>query len=283
MLDPKARAMAARFLCQVHTGWRTFRFAPRALPSRAFQNPVSRPSSTHLPFFSALAKTVSILLKSNLPSSGLTSAHEVRKVSPDVFGLLYAFRVGLLVSKSRPTRFGSPRRTRCAAPAGARSPMDCRPGGGHDRRDAFPGGPQPQEMVRDQRRHLLERRRPREGGRRRLVHDARRRGARPRRRIGLGQDHGRPHHPAPHRPDARAASSSRASDIAASRASGAAAVPPARAADLPGPLRLAQSAHARRGDRRRAADRPRHRRAAARERRERVAEILRLVGLPTER
>jgi len=56
-----------------------------------------------LPLFSALAKTVSILLKSNFPSSDSTDAHEVRKVTPDMFGLAYAFSVGLLVSKGFPT------------------------------------------------------------------------------------------------------------------------------------------------------------------------------------
>jgi hypothetical protein len=51
-------------------------------------NPGNRMSRTHLPFFSALERTVSILLKSKRPSSGSTSAHDVRKVAPEVFGLV---------------------------------------------------------------------------------------------------------------------------------------------------------------------------------------------------
>ena len=95
-------------------------------------------------------------------------------------------------------------------------------------------------------------------GRGRLLRARGRRGARPRRRIGLGQDDDRPGDSAPHRSDRGAHHLSRRGHHEAA-GQGAEALPPPGAADLPGPVRLAQPAHDGRGDHRGTARRARHR------------------------
>ena len=78
-------------------------------------------------------------------------------------------------------------------------------------------------------------------------------------RVGLRQDHDRPLHPAARAADQRAASLFEGADLTTLRRGRAAHGAPPHAGDLPGPLHLAQPAHDRRPDHRRAAQGARHR------------------------
>ena len=133
----------------------------------------------------------------------------------------------------------------------------------------------PQEAFRRRRAAVLAHGRARR--RRRVAGRPARRDLRDRRRIRLREVDPRPAAAAAHRADRRRRASTRASSILALSAERAAPAPARDADHLPGPVRLAQSAHERRRHRRRAdlAAWPGERA----ERRERVAELLRTVGL----
>ena len=105
----------------------------------------------------------------------------------------------------------------------------------------------------------------------------RRRDARSGRRIRLRQVDGRPHRPAADRADRRQHPGRRPRHHASGQ-DRAAALPPADADHLPGPVLLARSAHVGGRHRRRAAARARHRRSGG-DVKKRVAELFERVGL----
>ena len=118
-----------------------------------------------------------------------------------------------------------------------------------------------EKAFSDLHRRVLARRGPGLRGRRRLVRDPARRDAGPRRRERLRQIDGRPHAVEAARTDRRQDRRRRRRHHPP-RARRDAAVSPAHADDLSGPLRLAEPAHVGRRDRRRAARHPRRRRRA---------------------
>ena len=154
-------------------------------------------------------------------------------------------------------------------PHGARERVSgAGPARGGRPRQALPGALG--SCVRGGREHRARRRR-------RLARGAARRDARRRRRVGLRQVDPRPAARPAARADERHGPVRRDGHHDA-LAVGAAAVPARDADDLPGPVRVAEPAQARRADRRRPVPHPPHGRARRRSAK-RVQELLEVVGL----
>ncbi len=197
------------------------------------------------------------------PAQGAARADPRHRAQADRPGRRLPLRAALQVRRAANA---SRRRRRCAsrcrATRCAASSTSCRPARRcwHERRrddfgNAAAAGQGPGQALPDHRRLARPRGRERARRERRQLRPRRRRDARPGRRVGLRQEHDRPLHPAPDRADlGRGLVRGQGRHP---RRQGRAARAGARHADhLPGSVRLAQSAHDGRRDRRRGADDP---------------------------